>query len=90
MELYNLMEFEVKHTLNHVIKTASININCQCDSCKLDIMAIALNLLPPKYIVTDKGLLYSKVSNMNQQFNADIIASLTKSIDIVNKNPRHK
>lgn len=90
MELHNLMEIEVKHTLNHLIKTAADSINCQCDLCKLDIVAITLNSLPPKYIVTDKGLLYSKVANMNHQFGADIIASLTQAIDIVNKNPRHK
>lgn len=89
MELHNLMEIEVRHNLNHIIKTTS-SIDCQCEQCKLDIIAIALNSLPPKYIVTEKGLLYSRVANLNQQFDTDIIASLTKAINLVNKNPRHE
>jgi competence protein ComFB len=89
MELQNLMEHEVKYALEHVLNTG-IKINCQCEKCKLDIIAICLNSLPPKYIVTKKGLLYSKLNILNQQFNTDILTSLTKAIDKVSKNPRHK
>ena len=53
-------------------------------------MAIALNSLPPKYIVTEKGLLYSRISNFNQQFNADVVAAIAKGIKVVNENPRHE
>jgi len=88
MELYNLMEYEIKYALEHLIKTGA-EINCQCDKCKLDIMAICLNMMPPKYMVTEKGLLYSRLSMFNQQFNADILTCLAKAIDKVNKNPQH-
>lgn len=88
MELHNLMEIEVKHTLNHIINTTS-SVDCQCGQCKLDITAITLNSLPPKYIVTEKGLLYSRVANMNLQFDTDVIAALTRAINHVNHNPRH-
>lgn len=88
MELHNLMEIEVKHTLNHLIHTTN-SMNCTCDQCKLDVAAIALNSLPSKYIVTEKGLLYSKAANLNQQFETDIITSLTKAIKQVNDSPRH-
>ena len=89
MELHNLMEHEVKYTLNHILKTTT-DIKCQCEQCKLDIMAVALNSLYPKYIVTEKGLLYSRISNMNQQFNTDVVTALAKAINIINNNPRHE
>ena len=88
MELHNLMEHEVKHTLSHILKTTN-DIKCQCDQCKLDITAIALNSLSPKYIVTEKGLLYSRLVVMNQQFNTDVVTALAKAINLVNNSPRH-
>lgn len=88
MELHNLMEHEVKYTLNHILETND-NINCRCDHCQLDIMAVALNSLSPKYIVTEKGLLYSRIAIMNQQFNTDVVTSLAKAINMVNNKPRH-
>jgi competence protein ComFB len=89
MELHNLMEYEVKYTLNHILETTE-DVKCSCEHCKLDIMAIALNSLPPKYIVTEKGLLYSRIPNFNQQFNADVVAAIAKGIKVVNENPRHE
>lgn len=88
MELHNLMEHEVRYTLNHILETND-KINCKCNQCKLDIMAVALNSLSPKYIVTERGLLYSRIAIMNQQFNTDVVTSLAKAINIINGNPRH-
>lgn len=62
---------------------------CRCEKCKLDIIAIALNNLPAKYVVTDKGELYAKVDNLRGQFEADIITAITKAAMIVGKNPKH-
>ena len=89
MELHNLMEHEVKYAFDHLLSTGT-KINCQCEQCKLDIIALSLNSLPPKYIVTERGHLYSKLSVFSQQFNTDVLTALTKAIEKVNKNPRHK
>lgn len=63
---------------------------CTCEKCKLDIVAISLNNLPPQYVVTEKGELYKRVNNMNIQFEIDITREVIKSIEKVNKKPRHK
>jgi len=55
----------------------------------MDIRAIALNSLPPKYVVTRKGELYTKLSSLQQQFDVDIISAITKAAVIVGRNPRH-
>ena len=87
MKLQNLMEDAVEDVLNKLLLEDK-NI-CHCDKCKLDIAAIALNNLKPKYVVTDKGCLYAKADTMNYQFDADIIREITKAMQIVKKYPHH-
>ena len=86
-EMKNYMEPCVNNMLVPILK--GIN-SCTCEKCKLDIMAIALNSLPPKYIVTTKGQLFTKVSALQQQFDVDIIAAITKAAVIVSRAPRHE
>ena len=62
---------------------------CTCEKCRCDITAIALNSLPPKYVVTKKGELYTKLKALEQQFDVDIVAAITKAAVIVARNPRH-
>jgi competence protein ComFB len=62
---------------------------CKCEKCIMDVAAIALNGLPPKYVVTEKGELYSKIEALRQQFKVDIIAAITKAAVIVKRKPRH-
>ncbi|MBU5426676.1 late competence development ComFB family protein [Tissierella pigra] len=88
MELYNLMEDEVIKVIESMKN--DIPDICYCDKCKLDMAAIALNNLSPKYVVTDTGYVYAKANNFNTQFNTDILTAITKAIGIVGKNPRHK
>lgn len=87
MELHNLMEDEVHHTLEKVL--VEFSDYCNCNKCKLDISALALNSLKPRYVVTDKGYAYSKANNFNYQSNADVLTAVTKAIEIVGKNPKH-
>lgn len=62
---------------------------CKCEKCKLDIAAIVLNELKPNYVVTEKGRVFTKINNMNYQFNTDVILAVTNAIEIVKKNPKH-
>lgn len=86
IELKNYMEECVGNLLGPVLD----NINgCKCQSCLSDVTAIALNSLPPKYVVTKKGQLFTKIGNLQQQYDVDIIAAITKASVIVSRNPRH-
>lgn len=62
---------------------------CTCEKCRCDIIAYALNLLPPKYVVTDKGEVYSKTFILRNQHRTDIMAALAKAAAVVRENPRH-
>ena len=84
----NYTEIMVDEVLEDILKTEK-NI-CTCEACILDIKAIALNNLPARYVVTEKGEVYKKLDSLNQQMRVDIYKALTKAINQVKKNPRHK
>ncbi len=85
--LKNYMEEVVLNLMEGVLD--DINV-CKCEMCKMDIAALALNDLPPKYIATEKGELYSKVNSLRNQFEVDVIAAITKAAVLVKRAPRHK
>lgn len=86
-KLKNFMEDAVIYKTNDILKTMNI---CKCEKCKLDIIAIALNGLPPKYVVTQIGELFTKVNELTQQFEVDIETSIVKAAVQVGKNPKHE
>ncbi|MGJ7044588.1 late competence development ComFB family protein [Thermoanaerobacterium thermosulfurigenes] len=86
MELKNYMEEAVKDVIDNVLKDLDV---CKCDKCKLDIMSLTLNNLPPKYYDTEKGEIYTKVNELKRQFEVDIISQITKAAFYVNQHKRH-
>ncbi len=85
--LKNFMEDCVWIFLDEVLK--KYPEACSCETCRYDIAALALNSLPSRYVVRDKGEVYSKISTLETQYRADIYAALTKAIMLVKENPRH-
>ncbi|SCG83300.1 hypothetical protein DW1_1730 [Proteiniborus sp. DW1] len=88
MELHNYMEDAVSKNIDRILDRYK-NV-CKCNKCKLDITAIALNNLPPRYTVTEKGKLFTKVRELEPQYEVDIIREITKAIKIVSTQPHHE
>lgn len=86
VQIKNYMEEIVFGQMKEVL--ADINV-CTCEKCLLDIAAIALNDLPPKYVVTKKGELYSKINTLGQQFEVDVVSAITKAAVLVKRRTRH-
>lgn len=86
MILKNYMEEVVLNLIDDVIKDVDV---CKCEKCKMDIMAISLNNLPTKYVVTEKGELYSKVNLLRLQVEVDVITEITKAAMMVKQRPKH-
>lgn len=84
--LKNYMEELVVKKTDDILKLMNI---CKCEKCRLDIMALALNELPAKYVVTDKGELFTKVRELEQQFEVDVETAIIKAAVFVGKNPKH-
>ena len=81
MNLKNLKEKQVMDVIDKILKNR--DDVCKCNKCKLDIAAIALNNLKPKYVVTEKGSLYAKSNILDYQSDVDLIKEVTKAIEIV-------
>lgn len=86
VKMKNYMEVCVENTLNSLLKDYDM---CKCDKCKADIMAMALNKLPPKYVVTPEGEQFVKLATIQSQFEVDIMAEVIKAIEKVKGDPRH-
>lgn len=86
-QLRNHMESVVAGKLKGMLEKSS---SCKCDICRMDIMAYALNLLEPKYVVTDKGDLFSRLEEFTPQAEIDVEIALTEAIKVISQNPRHK
>lgn len=87
MKLLNYMEDIAANELERLLEdTKDI---CKCQKCKLDMLAWALNRLPPKYIVSEKGRVFTKITGQNVQFQVDVIRELTKAILYISKKPQH-
>ena len=84
--LRNYTEDAVKLYLSRWFKEADV---CHCDECRLDVMAIMLNNLEPKYVVTDKGALYAQLDDFDPQYKIDLMTTMTKAVKIVNNEPHH-
>lgn len=80
------MEICVEEYFDFVTKEMDI---CTCDKCKLDIMALALNNLTPKYVVSDRGELFAKTSAFTQQSSTDVIIAITNASKKVSTKPNH-
>jgi len=80
------MEDVVSNNLEIVLEKEDI---CKCEKCRLDVMALALNRLPPKYVVTQKGHIYAQLEELELQFKVDVIKEIVKAIEVVRKNPQH-
>jgi competence protein ComFB len=85
-QLSNYMEEIVFDMVDDILSDMNV---CNCERCRVDVAAKALNDLPPQYIVTRKGEVYSKINNLRAQFEVDVIAAITKAAILVKRNPNH-
>jgi len=85
-KIRNYTEEAVEFYLNRWFKEADC---CQCDICRMDVQAIMLNNLKPKYVVTDKGALYAQLDDFDPQYKIDFMTIMSQAALIVKKGPRH-
>jgi len=84
--LRNYTEEAVKFFMDRRYKEADV---CQCETCRLDVMALMLNQLKPKYVVTDAGALYAQLDEFEPQNKVDFMTIMSQACEMVKKSPRH-
>jgi len=86
-ELTNYSEVVVKKVLDDYI--ANNNIQCKCERCLADIMAYALNHLPPRYFVSHKGEVLTSFESQTLPDRTRVLAEVVYASVIVAANPSH-
>ncbi len=61
---------------------------CTCPKCLEDVRAIALNNLPPLYVVTHMGETFKKMDSMVMQYNVDVTKEIVAAFEKVSKKPQ--
>lgn len=88
MILYNMMEKLVLEEIEKVLNKGEYN-GCTCERCKADMMALALNKLPAKYVVTEQGEIISKIVATLPQNQVDLLSAVIEASELVKRSPRH-
>ncbi|HEX3039432.1 MAG TPA: late competence development ComFB family protein [Caproiciproducens sp.] len=84
--LKNMMETLVLEKMDEVNDKLDC---CQCPKCRMDIASYALNRLPPKYVATYEGEVYSKLDTLSVQYEADLLKAVFLAAETVKDHPRH-
>ena len=85
--LVNIAEILTKEKLTLVMEKMNV---CNCPICVNDVLALALNSLPTKYVTTDAGKQYFQLDIYKKQYETDVLAALTKACVRVKASPRHE
>ena len=62
---------------------------CRCSRCRNDVLALALNQLPPKYVVMPVRELTPRLSIYEGRFNSAVTAQILRACKEVLEHPRH-
>ncbi|GAB6188653.1 hypothetical protein JCM30566_03920 [Marinitoga arctica] len=86
--IFNVVENLVEDITNEMFSMPNVDM-CVCDRCKADVIALTLNHLHPKYVVTEKGRILSELENYTFQMRAEVLTEVLKAMEKVKKNPSH-
>jgi competence protein ComFB len=88
MPVKNCMEAFVYEAIENMLD--SYPGICTCEQCQKDIAAYALNHLPPKYIRTNIGDIYTRLDLYDKSQYTQIMRAVAQAIEVVSKNPHHQ
>ena len=83
----NIMEILVERKAETYMELFGL---CCCDRCKMDVQALALTDLPPKYVVMAKNELPLRLSLYEGRMNTAVTAQILRACKVVLAEPRHK
>src|SRR5574344_137337 len=95
LQVHNLMEEQVFARVNELYdQVKKMNpswLTCDCENCRIDTMNFVLNRIPPKYVVSGRGVTHNAPLLSDTQLKADIDALAIEGIRLVSaaKRPYH-
>ena len=92
MNVHNLMEDLVIQNVDlmyeQVKEAKAAWLSCDCKNCRLDTVSYVLNRIPPKYIVSGRGVTHASETLNNKQFMADVNALILEGMRTVSSTKR--
>lgn len=87
--LVNVTEEIVRGLVSFLLHGTEYQTFCHCEQCEMDIVAIALNALPQKYVASNESR-DAAFERLNTPKNIEEInKQIIRAIHIVGRNPRH-
>lgn len=81
----NAMEKIMHDLLDEYLE--QLHMDCTCDECKADVLALALNKVKPRYVTEREKEAYVKATYVDKQELTSLIVVLAECAKIVSKNP---
>ena len=94
MTVHNILEEEVIERVNNIYNQAKEQgiawLTCDCEQCRLDTTSYVLNRIPPRYVVSGRGVSHN-VSLDDTQLKADINSLVIEAIQAISnaRRPYH-
>lgn len=83
---YNITQTLVEDKADKYIKMFHL---CSCKRCRIDVIALALSNLPPKYVVARPHELIPRLSMYEQKYNAAVVTQVMSACKKVLDRPHH-
>lgn len=85
--VYNVVEIIANEAISDVMERMEM---CTCSKCTGDVLALALNSLPTKYVTSTAGKQYIQLNTFKKQFETDVEIALMKACITVKAAPNHE
>lgn len=95
-KLCNTTEIIAQQILEEIVMTKIVDGQdisgfCFCPRCWSDVLSLALNNLPPRYVVTEEGEIYARVQmELDPGHKARVYAEIMKALIQVGAKPHHE
>ena len=96
MKVHNVMEELIASRVNLMYERLNEAkpswFTCDCEDCRLDVVSYVLNRIPPRYVVSGRGVVHTMKLVPTPQIKADIDALVIEAVREINltKRPYHK
>ena len=96
MKVHNVMEELITTRVNLMYERLNEAkpswFTCDCEDCRLDVVSYVLNRIPPRYVVSGRGVVHTMKLVPTPQIKADIDALVIEAVRAINstKRPYHK
>ncbi len=87
---YILRNFIEDIVMDKLARTIAMLRGCECERCKKDVMAMALNELSPAYMVLEPREMEEAVRALRQAWEVKVASALIKAVQTVKAHPNHE